>query len=47
MIAMTEKQRWLARRREVRGKNRAVLLVLVSLAALFYFIALVRMGAPS
>jgi hypothetical protein len=45
MIAMTEKQRWEARRRELRGKNRALLIALAVLAALFYFIAMVRFGA--
>lgn len=45
MIAMADKDRWEARRKEVRGKNRAVLLALIALAALFYFIAMVRFGA--
>jgi hypothetical protein len=45
MIAMTDKERWLARRKELRGKNRAVLIALIALCALFYFIAIVRMGA--
>jgi hypothetical protein len=45
MIAMTEKERWLARRKELRGKNRAVLVALLALALLFYLIAIVRMGA--
>jgi hypothetical protein len=45
MIAMTDKERWQARRRELRGKNRALLLALLALCALFYFIAVVRMGA--
>jgi hypothetical protein len=45
MIAVTEKDRWLARRRELRGRNRVVLIALIALALLFYFISLVRMGA--
>jgi hypothetical protein len=32
------------RQRRVRGKNRALLAVLVGLAALFYAITIVRMG---
>jgi len=45
MIAVTDKERWHARRREYRGKNRALLIALLVLALIFYFIALVRMGA--
>jgi hypothetical protein len=45
MTAMVEKHRWEARRKELRGKNRAVLVALLVLAALFYFIAMVRFGA--
>lgn len=45
MIAMTETERWKARRKELRGKNRALLIALLVLAALFYFIAMVRFGA--
>ena len=45
MIAMTDKHRWEARRQELRGKNRALLIALAVLAALFYFIAMVRFGA--
>jgi hypothetical protein len=45
MTALTQKERWEARRKELRGKNRAVLIALLVLAAIFYFIAMVRFGA--
>jgi hypothetical protein len=45
MTAMADKDRWEAWRRGQRGRNRALLVVLVILAALFYFIAMVRFGA--
>jgi hypothetical protein len=46
MIAVaTDREKWEARRKELRGKNRALLLVLVGLALLFYFISIVRTGA--
>jgi hypothetical protein len=45
MTAVTEPERWKKRRNEVRGKNRALLVALLALCALFYFIAIVRMGA--
>ena len=41
----TDREKWLARRKELRGKNRALLLVLIALALLFYFISIVRTGA--
>ena len=41
----TDRDRWEARRRELRGRNRALLLVLVGLCLLFYFISIVRTGA--
>ena len=45
MTALTRKDPWEARRKELRGKNRAVLIALLVLAAIFYFIAMVRFGA--
>jgi hypothetical protein len=45
MTVSTDKERWLARRRELRGKNRAVLVALIVLAAIFYFITVIRFGA--
>ena len=44
MTAMADKNGW-ERRKALRGKNRAVLIALLALAALFYFIAMVRFGA--
>jgi len=45
MTALTQRERWEARRKELRGKNRAVLIALLLLAAIFYFVAMVRFGA--
>ena len=45
MTAMADKNGWEGRRKALRGKNRAVLIALLVLAALFYFTAMIRFGA--